>query len=276
MGAGVHIWYRGTQGCPDGTAFVARLVALGRSAQLAHAGDPVDFLVSVSSGTEGSTGRLERQTERGQMAIREMAAPRCEQVTEGLALSLDLALDPERAPAPSEAPAAHEPALLLGAEATLVTGVTPAPLPGVALFAELTGAGAAPALRFEARGSHGGGSGTGSVELDVNLLAARLEGCPIAWQWSSLTLGPCVALDLGALWASSSNPDGRSDRGVWGSGSVLGRALWQVEPRLAVGLQAGVALPFVRYDMGANARSPVFQTRAVGVDVALGAAWQLE
>lgn len=274
--AGVHIWYRGTQGCPDGPAFVARLEALGRSAQLAHAGDPVDFLVSVSSSGDGSTGRLERQTERGQMAIRELAAPRCEQVTDGLALSLDLALDPDRSPSPSEAHRAQGPALLIGAEATLVTGLVPAPLPGVALFAELAGPGAAPALRLEARGASGGGSAAGDVELHVDLLGARLEGCPIAWQQSSLTLGPCAALDIGALWASSSNRAGRSDRGFWASGSVLGRALWQVEPRLALGLQAGVALPFVRYDMGANAATPVFQTRAVGVEVALGAAWQLE
>lgn len=37
-----------------------------------------------------SSGRLERQTARGTVAIRELVAGRCEEVTEALALSLEL------------------------------------------------------------------------------------------------------------------------------------------------------------------------------------------
>jgi hypothetical protein len=54
----------------------------------------VDFVVTVAHAAEQSSGRLERQTELGTMAIREISAGRCDEVVEGLALSLDLALDP--------------------------------------------------------------------------------------------------------------------------------------------------------------------------------------
>jgi hypothetical protein len=113
-----HVWFRSAEGCPDGPDFVARLAALGRSAQLANAGDPVDFVVTLGPASASKApvddewmGRLERQTERGTVAIRELRAKRCEDVAASLALSLDLALAPEGtgsnevAPAPAGKPA---------------------------------------------------------------------------------------------------------------------------------------------------------------------------
>jgi hypothetical protein len=51
-------------------------------------------------------GRLERQTDRGTVAIRELRDATCERVADGLALSLGLALDPKQ---PSVAPEANVP-----------------------------------------------------------------------------------------------------------------------------------------------------------------------
>jgi hypothetical protein len=273
----VHIWYRGGDGCPDGDAFVRRLRELGRTAQLAEVGDRVDFMVSVASSAGGSSGRLERQTQAGQMAIREMMAPRCEQVSEGLALSLDLALDPPAATSPQagKSPAAGGPRVLLGLAATLATGLAPAALPGIALFGEVAAHAAGPRLRAEARAAHGSSEGDAEVEVEVSVLAGRLEGCPLAWTTGSWTWEPCLGVDLGALWAASSHTLGRSDVGFWASGVALGRVHWQLQPQLVLGLQLGAALPFVRYEMGADEGPPVFRTEPVGLELALGAAWQL-
>jgi hypothetical protein len=101
--AALSIWYRSSEGCPEGSVFVARLAELGRRATLARVGDRVDFVVTVAGAPNASSGRLERQTARGTVAIRELDAPRCEEVTEALALSLDIALDPANI-APSSAP----------------------------------------------------------------------------------------------------------------------------------------------------------------------------
>lgn len=92
--AALSIWYRSSEGCPDGAVFVTRLAELGRAATLARVGDRVDFVVTVAAAPDASSGRLERQTARGTVAIRELAAPRCEEVTEALALSLEIALAP--------------------------------------------------------------------------------------------------------------------------------------------------------------------------------------
>jgi len=104
------IWYRSSDRCPDGVDFLQRLEQLGRSARLADAGDTIDFVVTLGSKDGGSFGRLERQTERGTVAIREVEAPACVEVADALALSLDLALDPgqgaDAPPPPAQAPEA--------------------------------------------------------------------------------------------------------------------------------------------------------------------------
>jgi len=272
----VHIWYRGSDGCPDGNAFVRRLRELGRAAQLAEVGDRVDFMVSVASSTGGSSGRLERQTQAGQMAIREMVAPRCEQVSEGLALSLDLALDPPLASSPpGKLSAENRRQVVLGLAATLATGLAPAALPGIALFGEVAAHAAGPRLRAEARAAYGRSQADADVDVEVGVLAGRLEGCPLAWATGSWTWEPCLGVDLGALWASSSHTLGRSDVGLWASGVALGRARWQLQPQLVLALQVGAALPFVRYELGAEQGPAVFRTQPVGLELALAAAWQL-
>jgi hypothetical protein len=91
------VWYRTSEGCPDGEAFVSRLSELGKTARLARVGDRVDFVVTLGSGPSESSGRLERQTRGGTVAIREYRDARCEQVAEALALTLDLALEPDGA-----------------------------------------------------------------------------------------------------------------------------------------------------------------------------------
>src|SRR5690606_18071821 len=76
-----------------------------RAAQirLAEAGDRVDFVVNLALGPEGAKGRLERETARGTVAIREVEDLSCEKVAQVVALNLSLALEPgvpEPAPEP--------------------------------------------------------------------------------------------------------------------------------------------------------------------------------
>ena len=91
----VVVWYRSSEGCPDGSEFMARLGERASSTRLAEAGDRVDFVVTLAKQDEGSTGRLERQTEGGTIAVSEVHDQSCDRVAEALALSLALSLDPE-------------------------------------------------------------------------------------------------------------------------------------------------------------------------------------
>src|SRR5262245_36559316 len=80
----VSVWYRSTEGCPDGQTFVERLRELGRPAALANVGDRIDFVVTLEARSESSAGRLERQTGRGTVALRAVESRECADVAEAL------------------------------------------------------------------------------------------------------------------------------------------------------------------------------------------------
>lgn len=117
--AATVIWYRSSSDCPDGADFLARIAARNRHARLAEAGDRIDFVVTLSSGPARSSGRLERQTSEGIVAIREVDGDRCDEVADALALGLVLAL--ERA---ANATAASDD----GASPAAVSGPEPEPV----------------------------------------------------------------------------------------------------------------------------------------------------
>jgi hypothetical protein len=88
------IWYRSSEGCPDGSAFLGRLHGAAEGAKLATAGDRIDFVVTLGLKDGHAFGQLERQTAEGRVAVRELEAPRCEEVADAVALTLTLALEP--------------------------------------------------------------------------------------------------------------------------------------------------------------------------------------
>ncbi|HYQ44636.1 MAG TPA: hypothetical protein VER11_21780 [Polyangiaceae bacterium] len=101
------VWYRASDSCPNGAQFLDKLAENSRSARLAQGGDRIDFVVTLIADGKETVGRLERQTDNGIVAIRELRDATCEQVADALALSLGLALAPGSA---SKEPASTKPA----------------------------------------------------------------------------------------------------------------------------------------------------------------------
>lgn len=121
------IWYRASDECPSGAEFLARAVGEAPRARLAEAGDHIDFLVTLVIAQGETVGRLERQTEGGTVAIRELRDASCERVADALALSLGLALAPGAA-ATGSAPGEVAPSLP-GGDALPPATAEPDPLP---------------------------------------------------------------------------------------------------------------------------------------------------
>ena len=306
--AELSIWYRSSEACPTAEAFFERLSQLGRRARLAGAGDNIDFVVTLGGAGDGSFGRLERQAESGTIAIREVQAPKCEEVAEALALSLDLALAPMQAPAagpqppPPVAPAPATTASLpatasptvandddppppaappvedtdagpaVGAQALILTGIAPNAMFGGALSVEL-------ALPFgmSARLSGYAGWGQSTVEkgdLEHQLIAARLEGCSPRLGWSAWELGVCLGVDAGLLRAEYSGPSGSTDSGPWGAATVLGRAGFRASPAFTIEAQAGALLPWVRYETGDPEGDVLAEGDAVVVTAGVGVSYR--
>jgi hypothetical protein len=299
----VSVWYRSTEGCPDGQTFVERLRELGRPAALANVGDRVDFVVTLAARSESSAGRLERQTGRGTVAIREVESPECADVAEALALSLELTLEPgAESPAlsSSDAPSVRAPsaaaippsdtarpladevlpptrrseplALRLGAQGSIQSGVAPAPAPGGGLFLELGLPGLPASTRLTVHGAYQR-SEVEQVRLAVSLFTARLDGCPWRWDAGALSLEPCLGVDVGVLQASGSGARGHADRGTWAAALALLRSRLQLWPTLAPELQLAAVLPFVRYAFGAPDGEDLFRVRTLGVELSVGARW---
>ena len=256
----MRIWYRNAAGCPDGAAFVTRLAALGRQAQLATAGDRVDFVVTLGGPepTPETLGRLERQIESGTVAIREFRAARCEDVAEALALTLELALQPSAAPAPDPSPALAPPlaratsksyaevvpastavapaepapiepaqhtassrvSLSLGLQATLLTGAAPAALPGVAVFVGLAREDLQPRARLSLRANYRQARASLS---DSELSVAVMAARPegCVWSWS---LGVFSLDPCVGLDVGLLRVAGESERGRADKGIWLGAA----------------------------------------------------
>lgn len=103
------LWYRSSQGCPEGAAFLARLAEDAARVRLSQAGDRVDFVLTLERTDAVATGRLERQTAKGTIAVAELRDASCEAVADGLALSLSLALQPEAAELGQAEPTNPEP-----------------------------------------------------------------------------------------------------------------------------------------------------------------------
>jgi len=91
---GPAVWYRASETCPDGREFLGKLAETSRKARLAQAGDHIDFVVTLVADGKQTVGRLERQTDAGVVAIRELRDATCRQVADALALSLGLAMTP--------------------------------------------------------------------------------------------------------------------------------------------------------------------------------------
>lgn len=80
-------------------------------ARLAGAGDHVDFVVTLLSAGGETVGRVERQTESGTVAIRELRDASCARVADALALSLGLSLRPKGGSATPQEPSTLDAAI---------------------------------------------------------------------------------------------------------------------------------------------------------------------
>ncbi|MEI9939428.1 MAG: hypothetical protein WDO69_19585 [Pseudomonadota bacterium] len=122
------VWYRASEACPSGAQFLNKLAESSRQARLAQAGDHIDFVVTLVATDRETVGRLERQTDSGSVAIRELRDATCEQVADALALSLGLALAPEQSTAePLVEKSANDPGALVDVAPSATPETTPSP-----------------------------------------------------------------------------------------------------------------------------------------------------
>jgi hypothetical protein len=308
--SGPSIWFRSSDGCPDGTAFLARLRGAASGAYLAGAGDRIDFVVTLGAHGPESSGRLERQTSGGTVAVRELTAASCEEVADALALTLGLALDPSSvgtrgAVAPSnvseesdslplplspQPPIAERPAnsveanesteaarrpaaLRFGGQFGLLSRALPSQALMIGAFAEIRPQLAA--LRRATARLTGVGAWSDQAtapNVDMTILALRLELCPTAVQLGRIQLSPCLGAEGGSV--SAETPDSpASDQGFWGALVGHARVRLELVPSVAIEAQAGGMVPLVRYALRSRETDrEVYRAETLGISASAGVA----
>lgn len=301
------LWYRSSDGCPDGPGFLARIGERASLIRLAHAGDRVDFMVTLAASPGGAHGRLERETERGTVAIREIEDTSCDSVADVVALNLSLALDPDAQAQPGDdapqgttappevqdasIPKSSEPestqssalgsqsdhtptdkqrlVVRLGAQGGVLTGVASQVMGRAIAFVEL-----GEIVKWGA--------------VDLTLRAAAVG----AWGASNTTSGtirqtvwagrfdvcPVVlgsatlsARPCAALELGQLRASGPlSDTALWAALAAHVRGQWVVIGPLAVEAELGANFPLRRYEIAAGA-SELYRSAVVGLSTSLGA-----
>jgi hypothetical protein len=302
------IWYRSQEGCPDAAAFLARVEARGIRARIAAVGDAIDFVVTVGGDANQSRGLLERQTKDGTVAVRLLEGGSCEEIVDGMALSLALAHSPESSgkgqpetpvPVPSNTPpktnevaetrsltassgrietqpARHPWAL--GIQGTGSFGIGPDALFGGSAFASYTPGEPrnwAPSFRLAAFGAFGGAE-NGVHDYRLALFGARLEAS-LQLGWPAVHVNPLAAVDLGALTAEGTSADGSSDTGFWAALRAGLRSEIALTDVIALEAQLEGIVPFTSYHVR-SAQSPqetLYDTAPVGLAVGVGASIRL-
>jgi hypothetical protein len=108
VGEPIHLDYRWPEGCPDETAFVARIRGRTTAARFVDRGEAArTFAVSLESGSPASGSVAVTEGERGEGA-RRLEADSCEHLADALALIVALALDPHALAAPMAPPPAED------------------------------------------------------------------------------------------------------------------------------------------------------------------------
>lgn len=231
----------------------------------------LSFELNVERHAEKLSGRMSVHEIDGSETTRAVEGVTCDEVLSALALIAVVLVDPNALGESSSSPAAPAPAPVAEARiqptlpvgpprhwrfgAGVNGGIEGAVSPDVAVVAALQleallgGDGAsAPRLTVAFERSAGNTVSTPSGDAHFVWTAARATGCLVRFPRSGpLAVRPCLFMDAGMLQGTGERTfRASSARLTWISLGALGHAeLWPV-PRLALGLDAGFAAPFVR------------------------------
>jgi hypothetical protein len=279
----------GAASCSDG-ADVQREVAR-RLADDPFTGAPDRFIevVLARDGAGPWTARVRvRDAAGASLGARDLASDdaTCGPLSEVVALTVALLVDPEAHASPPPPPApvcpppppprvvvrrVREAALAASAHAVVDTTVVPGTGLGAALRGEVA-LGRAWRIRLGATWFPAANAERGGARFAVGATTARAGLCRNLADAGSLALDACADLNVGALHASVDGAVARRTGDfAWASAQLGARLRWRPLAALVIDADAAAVVPFVRRAFGvAGAADPVFESPAVGLAAALG------
>lgn len=304
--ASVPVDYRAPESCPSAEQFSSQVAA---RTPLFFGGAALSIRVELTEVPEGTHGRVELERD-GKVTIRELAAARCSELVEALALVVAILIDPnadtgpvptpDTAPPPAATPApapapppppprtqesgpASAPArspshrrwvLEAGSGAVAESGVAPTLVVGPRFFVGTWFPGGIPStldLSVARLWSGRIEDGLGSATMVLDVL--RLDACLFEWAEGAFSLEPCAGVEAGVLRVEGTHPAGSSSHSLfWGSAGAELRASASYRDVLRVSAEVGGGVPFVHYRFSFAGQPPLHETPLVGLFLGFGVA----
>jgi hypothetical protein len=264
-----RVVYRSVPGCPDASAFLARLSVRLPDAIVVPEGAPAAFVVTVSSSAEESTARVERIEADGENVVRRVSGKTCDEVVSAAALITALGIEARVGPnhpprvesadmaatLPRDAAHGATPGRASEWSAGAALGVDSWSAPGGALTAGAFGElGTQAPFRYLRLGLRGA---TGSTAIEQRgasflLLAGGPSLCPVELGLGAgLEITPCAGIELGALRGrgeqSAALPSPQSASIFWAAAHVDLRLRWRVAETFSFEGGGELGIPLVRH-----------------------------
>lgn len=284
------IWSSST-GCAESTRFLSELDRRTTRLRPARPGEHAITLIIelFATASGGVRGQLTVRKPAGDLTVRDVPGPNCQEVESALALIVALMVDPLASSSEHVGSGAHwseppvspaqqraaEPQSSLRVEqrATVRTAIAPTLAWGQALGLMLTreGRGWRPSLGLTGNFARGTTSrAAGSAEFEWTAL--QLAICPVGWQPNPVwDLRACATVQAGRLRAAgfaTINPAEQSS--FWSAAGALLEARVQLIEPLWLGASGGLDLPFSRERFYLEPSQTLHQVPALGVSFGLG------
>jgi len=271
----VRLRYQAPEVCPAQPVLEAAILERTTAAQFTTSPRaPRLFTVVISDTGDGYVGSLAVEG-GGDTSVRQLAAPRCDDLVAALSLIVALAIDPPgalRRPAPPPAPRGPGATFAALGGGGSAGGVTP----GAALTAALEGRVGWPRRWHLGLGGLFGTGSTAMAEGSAHFtwLAGRASAC---WQWLDRAVASdlCGHVEIGALLVRATEVVRAQERArLWAAPGAHVGVRWPRSSSLFAELELGASVPLVRDRFYFDPDVTVHRTWPVAPWMALSAGFQ--
>jgi hypothetical protein len=279
------IW-SSSAGCGDAAWFLTELDRRTTRLRPARDGEhAITLIVELFGARGGVRGQLTVRKPDGDLTVREVPGPNCQEVESAMALIVALMVDPlasgsrrvstseSRVRALPERAAGSSWSLRVEQRATARTAVAPGLSPGQALGLMLTRERGPlrPSLALAGSSARGVTSQSqGSAEFEW--LAAQLSVCPVGFQpgpdWD---VRACGIFQAGRLRGSGFQTIRPGEKSIfWSAGGLELEGRLRLVGLLWLGLEGGLELPFSRAEFHLDPKQTLHQVPSAGASFGLG------
>jgi hypothetical protein len=115
-----------------------------------------------------------------------------------------------------------------------------------------------------------------NAETELQVLAGRLDLCPLSMDVGGVEARPCAGTELGQIAAQRQVRGGARDSALWSAVLVEARLLWPANRSWAFELELGLSIPLTRYDFVLDDTEHAGRTGELALIAGFGGSFRLQ